>query len=90
MIGYIKCFDSDKAMSFRVIDNKLLKNYNKICEWVSRFMNIKFHSEPVDWYIKTKKKLYGDKVNTIFQGKKLPKENASIQMYISNNARFCY
>ena len=48
MIGYIKYFDSEKAMSFRVIDNKLLKNYNKICEWVSRFMNIKFHSEPVD------------------------------------------
>ena len=38
-------------------------------------------SEPVygdnGKYIKTKIKLYGDKVNTNFQGKKLPKENAS-------------
>ena len=30
MIGYVKCFDSNKTMSFKVIDNKLLKNYNKI------------------------------------------------------------
>ena len=39
------------------------------------------YSEPVyddnDKYIKAKIKLYGDKVNTNFQGKKLPKENAS-------------
>ena len=44
-------------------------------------MNIKFDSEPVygdnDIYIKTKIKLYGDKINTNFQSKKIPKENAS-------------
>ena len=44
-------------------------------------MNIEFDSEAVygdnDKYIKAKIKLYGDKVNTNFQGKKLPKENAS-------------
>ena len=44
-------------------------------------MNKKFDSEPVygdnDKYIKTKIKSYGDKVNTNFQGKKIPKENAS-------------
>ena len=44
-------------------------------------MNIEFDSEPVygdnDKYIKTKIKLYGDKINTNFQGKKTPKENAS-------------
>ena len=44
-------------------------------------MNIEFNGEPVygdnDKYIKTKIKLYGDKVNTNFQGKKVPKENAS-------------
>ena len=44
-------------------------------------MNIKFDSAPVygdnDKYIKTKIKLYGDKINTNFQGKKIPKENAS-------------
>ena len=44
-------------------------------------MNIELHSEPVfgdnDKYIKTKIKSYGDKVNTNFQVKKIPKENAS-------------
>ena len=44
-------------------------------------MNIEFDSEPVfsdnDKYIKTKIKSYSDKVNTNFQGKKVPKENAS-------------
>ena len=44
-------------------------------------MNIEFDSEPVygdrDEYIKTKIKMYGDRVNTNFQGKKVPKKNAS-------------
>ena len=44
-------------------------------------MSIKFDIEPVygdnDKYIKTKIKLYGDKINTNFQDKKIPKENAS-------------
>ena len=42
-------------------------------------MNIEFDSQPVysdnDKYIKTKIKLYGGKVNTNFQGKKVLKEN---------------
>ena len=44
-------------------------------------MNIEFDSQPVygdgDKYIMTKIKIYGDRVNTNFQGKKVPKENAS-------------
>ena len=46
-------------------------------------MNIQFDSEPIygddDKYIKTKIKSYEDKVNTNFQGKKVPKENASCE-----------
>ena len=30
MIGYVKHFDSNKTVSFKVGDNKLLKKYNKI------------------------------------------------------------
>ena len=30
MIGYVKQFDSNKTMSFKVSDNKLLKKYKKI------------------------------------------------------------
>ena len=35
MIGYVKHFDSNKTMSFKVIDNKLFKKYTKIWERVS-------------------------------------------------------
>ena len=72
MIGYVKCFDSNKTMTFKVTDKKLLKKYTKIA--ISS-MNIEFDNELVygdnDKYIKTKIKLYGDKVNTNFQGKKM-------------------
>ena len=81
MIGYIKHFDSNKTMSFKVSDNKLLKKYNKVWKKVGNLLNIEFDSEPVygngDKYIKTKTKMYGDSKNTNFQGKKVPKENAS-------------
>ena len=77
MIGYVKHFDSNKTMSFRVTDNKLLKKYNKIWEKISNFLNIEFDSEPVygdgDKYIKTKIKNYEDRVNTNFQSKKVLK-----------------
>ena len=72
---------SNKAMSFKVGDNKLLKKYNKICEKISNLMNIEFNSEPaygdIDKYIKTKIKMYEDRANTNFQGKKVPEEYAS-------------
>ena len=81
MIGYVKHFDGNKTMSFKVGDNKLLKKYNKIWERVGNLLTIEFDSEPVygdvNKYIKTKIKMYGDRVNTNFQGKKVPKENAS-------------
>ena len=70
MIGYVKHFDSSKAMSFKVIDNKLLKKYSKIWEKVSSLMNIKFDSEPVyadnDKYKKKKIKTCKDDLNTNF------------------------
>ena len=44
MVGYVKHFDSNKTMSFKVGDNKLLKKYNKIWEKISNLMNIEFHS----------------------------------------------
>ena len=72
MIGYVKHFDTNTT---------ILKKYDKIWEKVGNLLNIKFDSEPVygegDKYIKTKIKMYGDRENTHFQGKKEPKENAS-------------
>ena len=77
MILYVRHFDSNKIMSFKVGGNKLLKKYNKIWEKISNLMNIEFDSEPVygdnDKYIKTKIKMYHDRVNTNFQGGKEPK-----------------
>ena len=86
MIGYVKCFDSNKTMSFKVTDKNLLKQYTKIWGKVSNLIDIKFDGESVygdnDKYIKTKIKIYGDKVNTNLQGKKVSKENASYK-YLS-------
>ena len=61
-------------MSFKISDNKLLKKYNKIWEKISILMNIEFDSEPVygdnENYRKKKIKMYEDRVNKNFQGKK--------------------
>ena len=68
MIRYDKYFHSNKTMSFKVL--KYGKNSSK-----------DFDREPVygdnDKYIKTEIKSYGGKVDTNFQGKKIPKENTS-------------
>ena len=78
MIGYVKHFDSNKIMSFKVNDNRLLKKYTKIWEKVSMLINLEFDSKPVysdnDKYIKAKIMPYGDKVNTNFQGTKHQKK----------------
>ena len=81
MIEYVRHFDSNKTMSFKIIGNKVLKSYSKIYERVSSLLHIEFHNEPIygnnHQYIKTKVKSYGDKVNTNFQVNKILKENAS-------------
>ena len=41
MIGYVKHFDSNKTMSFKVSDNKLLKKYTKIWEKNYQFTEYK-------------------------------------------------
>ena len=35
MIGYAKCFDGNQTMSFKAIDNMLLKHYTKTWEKVT-------------------------------------------------------
>ena len=60
MTGYVRKFNENSTMSFRVKDKQLLKNYNKIWEKVEKLMKIDFESRPVygnddgDKYIKTK------------------------------------
>ena len=56
MIGYVKDFDSNETMPFRIGDNKLFKKYYKIWEKISNLLNIEFGSDPggEDKYRKTK------------------------------------
>ena len=72
MIRYAKYFDSSNTMSFKVSYKTLLKKYTKICEKATSLIGKEFGSEPLygdsDKYIRTKIKLYEEKVNTNFQG----------------------
>ena len=81
MIGYLKEFDDSMTMSLRVDDSKLFKKYCKIWKTIKGLLGIEFDSEPVygdtDSYIKTKVKMYDNKMNTNFQGKETPKGDSS-------------
>ena len=46
MVGYVKHFYSNKTMSFKVNDHKLLEKDNKIWAKMSNSLSIKFDSEP--------------------------------------------
>ena len=77
MTGYSKRFNENLAMSFRVMDKQVWKNYSYIWEKLEKLMQIDFESKPVyddDKYIKTKIKIY--KINTLtnFHNQKMPKE----------------
>ena len=84
MIGNVKNFDSNKTI--KVSYNEVLRKYNKIWERVSKLTNIEFYSDPVygdnDKYIKTKIKMFEDRVNTKFQGKKCLKKMSHISAYL--------
>ena len=81
MIGYLKNFDDSMTMSLRVDASKLFKNYCKRWKTIRSLLGIEFDSEPVygdtDSYIKTKVKTYENTLNTNFQGKEVPKVDAS-------------
>ena len=42
MTSYVRKFNENATMSFRVKDKQLLKNYNKIWEKVQNLLNIDF------------------------------------------------
>ena len=80
MTGYVRTFESNTTMSFKISDKQLLKKYNQIWKRVEKLLKIEFDSKPVygddDKYIKTKIIMYGGSMFTNFQGKKMPKEKA--------------
>ena len=81
MTGYVRKFECNTTMSFKITDKQLLKKYNQIWKKVKGLLDIKLDSEPGygdnDKYKKTKIKTYSGSVITNFQGKKLPKEKAA-------------
>ena len=80
MIGYVKNFNKNATMSFRVADKHLLKNYKKIWRKVEQLIKIDFESKSIygdDYkFIKTKIKMYADSAITNFHNKWMPKEKA--------------
>ena len=58
MTGYVRKFEGNTTMSFKISNKQLLKKYNQIWKKVKSLLNIKFDSEPVygdnDKYIKKK------------------------------------
>ena len=77
MSAYRRNFDKTKCMIFLIKDNKLLEKYNEIQEKVRNINYKEFDSNPVcnEKYIKTKIKDYNKKVNTNFNGNKMPIES---------------
>ena len=93
-MGLQNIFKDGKTMSFKAIDNRLLKRSLKHRKKMSSLMNIRFYSEPVygdsQKYIKGQIKIYGSRVNTNFQGKEIPEEDIPCKyLFVTNNARFC-
>ena len=72
MIRYVRSFESNTTMSFKISDKQLLKKYNQMWKKVKNLLKIKFDSD-----IKTKIKIYDGNVNTSFPDKGMPKEKAS-------------
>ena len=78
MTGYVRKFEGNTTMSFKISNKQLLKKYNQIWKRVEKLLKIEFDSEPVygdiDKYIKTKIEIYAGSMITNFQNKKIPKE----------------
>ena len=80
MTGYIRKFEGNTTMSFKISDKQFSKKYNQIWKRVEKLLKIEFDSEPVygddDKYIKTTVKIYDDGMITNFQSKKMSKKKA--------------
>ena len=78
MNAYAKYFDkTNKCMNLLVNDKKMLEKYNKIWNKIKSLFKKEFNSEPVynDKYIKTKIKIYNNKVYINFQHNKITKDS---------------
>ena len=83
MTGYVRKFEGNTTMSFKISNKQLLKKYNQIWKRVEKLLKIEFDSKPVyddnNNYIKTKIKIHNDSTITNFQSKQMPKGKAPCQ-----------
>ena len=74
MTGYVRKFEGNTTMSFKISNKQLLKKYNQIWKRVEKLLKIEFDSETVycdnDKYIKAKIKIYSNSMVRNFQSKK--------------------
>ena len=60
MTGYVKKFEFNLTISFKISDKQLLKKYYPIQKRIEKLLEIKFDSKPIygddEKYIKTKNK----------------------------------
>ena len=80
---YVRKFEGNTTMSYKINDKQLLKKYNQIWKRVEKLLKIEFDSKPVyddnNNYIKTKIKIHNNSTITNFQSKKMPKGKAPCQ-----------
>ena len=80
MIDYVRKFEGNTIMSFKINNKQLLKKYNQIWKRAEQLLKREFDSKPVygdnDKYIKTKIKIYNGSTITNNQCKKISKEKA--------------
>ena len=80
MTSYIRKFDDNVTMSFKISDKQLLKRCNQIWRKNVKLLKIECDSKPVygddNKYIKAKIKTYENSMVTNFQGRKKAKEKA--------------
>ena len=78
MNAYAKyCDKNNKYRNLLVNDKEILKKYLEIWNKIKSLIKKEFNSEPVynDKYIKTKIKIYNNRVYKNFQHNKIPKDN---------------
>ena len=85
---------SNKLMSFRIDDEKLLEKYKAIWTKIQNLKNIELNALPVyDYrYIKTKIRTHGNKVYTNFRGLNVPEDDIEFESFtiISIDFLFVY
>ena len=89
MNGYVKYFNGNKCVNLLVLDKELLKN-NAVLDKISNLskkglITIVYNNK----YIKTKLKIYNNRINTNFHSSIKSEDNEYCTCYNNDIIRFC-